>query len=390
MDRHDIAVVGAGPAGLQYARELADEYDVAIYEKDSDITDRKKSTGGTFPEMMDEFNIPESLAMAETDEVVFVSPDSRSRLNVDGFVLEYGDFLEYISEEAQNHGAELNLDSNVTGYDTDTKGAINSINVDGEKVEADLFVDASGPEAVIAQDYLGLNPNEDDRWIGVEQELRGGYYDGQMVFEFGDVAPGGYAWAFDAGENTKVGVCWSKEFFRKQDGEGTLQDYLQDWIAQLELENNSVEEVHAGSAFSYPFDVDRSDDRFLAVGDTVASINPLLLEGIRPGMQSARYAAEITYDAMEQSDLSARKLRGYDQKWAEEKGKSFRKQKLAQELVYQLNEERLNQFVEKVDELDENLVEDFVHYDLNLRDMWQIYPSIKGRDLARVGRFISK
>ncbi|MFB6213519.1 MAG: NAD(P)/FAD-dependent oxidoreductase [Candidatus Nanohaloarchaea archaeon] len=390
MNRHDIVVVGAGPAGLQYARELADEYDVAIYEKDSDITDRKKSTGGTFPEMMEEFKISESLAMAETDEVVFISPNSESRVDVDGYVLEYGDFLEYLSEEAQNQGAELNLNSNVTGYDTDTKGDINSINVDGREVEADLFVDASGPEAVIAQDYLGLNPNEDDRWIGVEQELRGGDYDGQMVFEFGDVAPGGYAWAFDAGENTKVGVCWSKEFFRKQDGEGTLQDYLQDWIAQLELENNSVEEVHAGSAFSYPFDVDRSDERFLAVGDTVASINPLLLEGIRPGMQSARYAAEITDEAMEQGDLSARNLQGYDQKWDEEKGKSFRKQKLAQELIYQLDDDRLDQTIDNVAELDDELVEDFVHYDLDLRDMWKIYPSLKARDLIRVGRFLSK
>jgi digeranylgeranylglycerophospholipid reductase len=390
MDEHDIVVVGAGPAGLQYARELADEYDIAVYEKDSDITDRKKSTGGTFPEMMDEFSIPESLAMAETDEVVFRSPNSESSLDVDGYVLEYGDFLEYLSEEAQNQGAELNLNSHVTGYSTDADGAINSINVDGEGVEADLFVDASGPEAVIAQDYLGLNPEEDDRWIGVEQELREGNYDGQMVFEFGDVAPGGYAWAFDAGENTKVGVCWSKEFFRKQDGDGTLQDYLQDWVSQLGLGDSSVEEVHAGSAFSYPFDVDRSGDRFLAVGDTVASINPLLLEGIRPGMQSASYAAEITDDAMEHGNLSATNLQRYDQKWDEEKGKSFRKQKLAQELIYQLSEERLDQTIENTGELDDDLVEDFVHYDLSLRDMWQIYPSLKPRDLIRVGKFLSK
>lgn len=79
-DRYDVIIVGAGPAGAQCARNLAERgYDVIVLETEAEDefpAQSNKSTGGTFASMMTSFGIPDDVVMHATDSVVVESPNN--------------------------------------------------------------------------------------------------------------------------------------------------------------------------------------------------------------------------------------------------------------------------------------------------------------------------
>ncbi len=81
-NRYDVIIAGAGPAGAQCARDLADRgYDVVVLEtegEDEFPAQSNKSTGGTFASMMTSFGIPDDVVMYATESVVLESPNEHS------------------------------------------------------------------------------------------------------------------------------------------------------------------------------------------------------------------------------------------------------------------------------------------------------------------------
>ncbi|PSQ27892.1 NAD(P)/FAD-dependent oxidoreductase, partial [Halobacteriales archaeon QS_9_67_15] len=85
----DVVVAGGGPAGLQFAREVAarSDYTVTVLEANDALSDNDKSTGGTFDQVVQRYDIPDSVVMAENEDVVFEAPGASSRLPIPGYVL---------------------------------------------------------------------------------------------------------------------------------------------------------------------------------------------------------------------------------------------------------------------------------------------------------------
>ncbi|WP_415382213.1 NAD(P)/FAD-dependent oxidoreductase [Halosimplex sp. TS25] len=380
----DAVVAGGGPAGLQFAREIASrsEYAVTVLEANDDLSDNDKSTGGTFDQVIERYDVPDEVVMGENEDVIFEAPGASSTLPIPGHVLDFPAFLEFLGEDAAAHGAEIRTGARVSDPVVEA-GSVVGVQywTDGEKhrIDADLVVDATGPRAVLAKQLGMFDPDSAQRGIGKEYEIRGRYDLDSMLFRFDhEVAPGGYAWTFPAGDDAfKAGVCWIEDWYDRHSrpDDGTIDDYVESWVAaDPRWEAEEVRAVHAGEAVSNNSVNQRAMDGLVAVGDAVSSINPLFGEGIRSGMESAEMAADAALAALDSGDTSRERLRDYEERWNGEKGVQWRIQRIVCELLYDFTPGQQRRFVTSAGRLSDAQVERLQAYELTARDYLDLYP----------------
>ncbi|MEF8852184.1 MAG: digeranylgeranylglycerophospholipid reductase [Haloarculaceae archaeon] len=365
-DHYDVVIAGAGPAGAQCARDLAArDYDVLVLETEEEAAfprQSNKSTAGTFPSMMASFSVPDDVVMNYTDSVVLESPSNSFTREQTGAVLEFADFKRFLVRDGRDRGAEYRFDARVSKPVVEDGKAV-GVRYDGdEEVTAEIIVDATGPAAPLAKD-LGVSDLERERQaIGVEWEFEGitvdhpdypDLTDAMMLRLDHDLAPGGYSWLFHTGEDTaKVGLCYiQNESHRKHATDGmVIDDYLEYWLESdprfADAERIESKSAHRGSAHIQP-PGELSAPGFMAIGDTVPTIDPLWGEGIHKGMKSAR-AAAVTADACltpDEPDTSAEAMAVYDRLWRSEVAPNARTRLLMTELLYMADNDRYDRLM---------------------------------------------
>jgi digeranylgeranylglycerophospholipid reductase len=374
MDRFDVVIAGAGPAGAQCARDLAArDYDVLVLETESEDEfprQSNKSTAGTFPSMMAAFAVPDEVVMNDTDSIVLESPNEHYVGEQAGAVLEFAKFKRWLVREGRENGATYRFDARVSKPIMEN-GDIVGVRYDGdEAVYGEVIVDATGPAAPLAKE-LGVSDLQRERQaIGIEWEFDGvdinhpdyaDLTDTMMLRLDHDLAPGGYSWVFHTGGDTaKVGLCYiQNEYHTRYASDGmAIDDYLTRWL-ETDPRFDGAKRIegtqsHRGSAhIQSPGSL--STDNFMAIGDTVPSVDPLWGEGIRKGMKSAR-AAAITADACltGNADTSAEAMATYNRLWHEDVAPNAETRLLMTELLYFAPNERYDRLMCDLRESDED------------------------------------
>lgn len=370
-EHYDVIIAGAGPAGAQCARDLAQRgYEVVVLEaekEDGFPQQSNKSTAGTFSSMMAAFGIPDEVVMNYTDNVVLESPNEYFAKSQPGAVLEFADFKRFLVEDSREEGAEYWFGSRVAKPIMEHNEIVGVRYSGNQEVYGDIIIDATGPSAPLAK-HLGVSDlKRENQAIGVEFEMEGvdidpeGYADltdAMMLRLDHDLAPGGYSWIFHTGEDTaKVGLCYiqneSHSDYAKE-GMG-IDDYLQYWLDNDPRFANAERiegKQHRGSAhIQTPGAL--STDNFMAIGDTVPTIDPLWGEGIHVGMKSAR-AAAITADRCFMTttpDTSADNMSIYDNLWHSNVAPNARMRLLMTQLLYLAENERYDTLIRDLKQL---------------------------------------
>lgn len=392
MAEYDIVVAGGGPSGLQFAREISKRTDhsIAVLEAHEELSDNDKSTGGTFHQVIDGFDIPDRVIMDSSPDVIFEGPETSERLEIPNYVLDFPSFVDYLGTDAADHGTDIYTGTRVTGPILEN-GTVGGVTCEGQaddsKFFADIVVDATGPAGTLTTELGMWDAGAAQRGIGKEYEAKGEFDCDSMLFCFDhNVAPGGYAWVFPGGDGIfKIGVCWVNDFYERNSppDDGPIDEYVDNWVESDERWHvEDVRAVHAGEAVSDNSINQRADDGIVAVGDSVSSINPLFGEGIRPGMESAAMAADVVIDALEDGDTSRDALSEYEQRWNRQKGPKWKTQRMVGELLYDFDEQQQNRFVENVGDMTEEQADRLQRYDLNFRDLLELYP-MKLKDVPK-------
>jgi digeranylgeranylglycerophospholipid reductase len=364
-DRFDVVIAGAGPAGAQCARDLAArDYDVLVLETEPEAEfprQSNKSTAGTFPSMMAAFGVPDDVVMQFTDSVVLESPNDFYVRDQPGAVLEFAEFKRWLVADGRERGAEYRFDSRATAP-IEEDGSVVGVRYDGsEEVYADVVIDATGPAAPLAKALDVCDLKRENQAIGIEWELEGidvdapGYADlhGAMMLRLDhDVAPGGYSWIFHTGGDTaKVGLCYiQNDRHREHADEGmTIDGYLDRWLESDPRFADATRlegKVHRGSAHIQLPD-ELSTDGFMAIGDTVPTIDPLWGEGIHKGMKSGRAAAATADRCLTpaEPDTSAANMSIYDDLWHDRVAPRVRSRLLMTELLYLASNDRYDRLM---------------------------------------------
>jgi digeranylgeranylglycerophospholipid reductase len=323
--------------------------------------------------MMAAFGIPDDVVMNYADSVGLESPSDHYVREQTGAVLEFADFKRFLVGDGRDRGANYQFDARVSAPIMED-GEIVGVQYDGdEEVYADIVIDATGPAAPLAKKLGVSDLKRDHQAIGVEYEFEGvqinhpdypDLTDAMMLRLDHDLAPGGYSWIFHTGEDTaKVGLCYIQNDSHREyarDGMG-IDDYLEYWLdsdPRFDDAERIEGEQHRGSAHVQPPD-SLSTDNFMAIGDTVPTIDPLWGEGIHKGMKSAR-AAAITVDAAltpEDPDTSAETMSTYDELWHRDVAPRQRARLTLTELLYLAPNKRYDQLMADLRKSDEDTLE---------------------------------
>ncbi len=297
MERFDVLVVGAGPAGSTAAYRLARE-GASVLLADRARFPRDKPCGG-------------GLTMRAVRLLPFpVDSVVEDRVTTIEFGLDFGSRFErrtteplvlmtqrkrldsFLAEQAANAGADFRDGVKVTDLELTPGGVEGRVN--GGKVAAKTALCADGVNGVGARS-AGL---EDGRDYGVALEANVPYgvvsrerYQGRLCLELANV-PGGYGWVFPKGDHVNVGVGgWEREGPR-------LREHLSRFCREYSIPESALENVRGYRLPLLHARARLAKGRLALLGDAAGLVDPLSGDGIYEAFLSAKIAASETLELL--------------------------------------------------------------------------------------------
>jgi geranylgeranyl reductase family protein len=297
VERFDVVVIGAGPAGSTTAYRLARAgARVALLERAGFPRDKPCGGGLTeralreLPVSVDpvvehdvdrlELALRYRLRFERRSRARLVAMTQRIRLDA------------YLAEQAAAAGADLRDGLRVTAVRDEGDGVV--VDTAAGAIAAAVAIGADGVNGVTA------------RSTGVEQkivygvalegnvpngEIPTGRYDGLAVIELGTIA-GGYGWVFPKGDHVNVGVGgWEHEGPR-------LRDHLRRLCLEHGIANDAVDSLRG-----YRLPLRRPGSvpargRVLLVGDAAGLVDPLSGDGMFEALVSGRLATDAVLELL--------------------------------------------------------------------------------------------
>lgn len=322
---HDVLVVGAGPAGLTAAADLARAgHDVVVLEEHDGIGRPVHCTGVLGYQAFEELDLPRDAILSITGSASFrhnhglpVVIDTERILAA---VLDRAAFDAALAEQAADAGAELRRGARVDQLRTDGGGVVAVVRGAAAPVRARACVLACGASYRFNRE-LGL---------GVPRAF---VQTAQMEVPFPavpridvrlgrDVAPGGFAWIVPfqrpSGTFARLGLLCESHALRR------FQALTRQLSAEFGLDAGMF--ANAPRAKMLPLGPVRRTvvNRLIAVGDAAGMVKPTTGGGIYYGVLSGRLAAEVLGDGLRKDALDQRDLQPYEARWRTRLGPEIR------------------------------------------------------------------
>ena len=313
LDRtYDVVVVGGGPAGATAAHDLAKAGRSVLL---LDRAGRTKPCGGAVPpQLLKDFDVPESLLVARIAEARMISPKGR---NVDipvgdGFVgmVDRDVFDEWLRARAASEGAERRMGA-FERRDRDPDGVARVVYTDGRSrhgeersVRARYVIGADGALSQVARQCV---PRADEgKFVFAYHEIvRSPETDSEVfahdrcdVYYQGPLSPDFYAWVFPHGKTTSIGTgSLQKGFGLKESVAQLRQSTGLDRVETLRREGAPIP--------LHPLPVWDDGREVVLAGDAAGVVAPASGEGIFYAMTGGRFAAEAVEMALSTGKAAA-------------------------------------------------------------------------------------
>ena len=340
----DVAVIGAGPAGLTAARALAARgHDVVVLEEHSRIGVPVHCTGVVGADAFAEFDLPRESILGTAHTATFVAADGSS-VSVDAervkaAVVDRALFDQGLASSSRRAGAELRSGARVRAIAVGAAGV--TIGVEGgDRVEARACIIACGANYRFNR-QLGLGvPRTFVQSAQLERPLDG--LDRVEVHLGREVAPGGFAWLVplerDGRPHARLGLmCDTRALARFRQFAARMR---QRFGAAGDWPDPRLKVLPLGP-------VSRTyGTRLLAVGDAAGLVKPTTGGGIYYSLISGRIAAETLDEALAADDLRDTRLRRYESEWRARLGADIRIGLAFRTLASRLNDRAIDAVVE--------------------------------------------
>lgn len=319
MEQYDVVVVGAGLAGLETARGLAERGASVLMVDRRRVVDERVATTGIFVRRtLEDFDLPEDCLGPGVRDVILASPAGRE--------------LHLTSDQVEYRVGRMGplyrrwLDAAVAAGATWAPGTtfVEAVGAPGKRltvtlqsadsprrVETRFLIGADGSQSAVARG-LGLDVNRREI-VGAETVHTGVALDGPTHFRCvldPHIAPGYLAWVVHDGEEVHVGVGGE---VRRYAVAQALRVFTDQMRAHYDLDRGEVVERRGGRIPVGGVLPRIANPRGLLVGDAAGAVSPLTAGGLDPCLRLSRFAVEVTLAYLGSGDPAA--LARYDGRW---------------------------------------------------------------------------
>jgi flavin-dependent dehydrogenase len=317
--RFDVAVVGAGLAGLACARALCREgLDVLLVDRKDDISRAVHTTGIFVRRTLEDFDLPKDCLGPPIREVTLHSPARRPLCLTsvrDEFRLgRMGALYDRLLLHCLNAGVRWSPATRLSGVEPEGAGSRVRLSTRGRAwaATARCVVGADGVSSATAR-ALDLSVNT--RWIAATEDVfRGIPLDGPPRFQcFLDpaLAPGYLAWIVHDGEEVHLGLGGAPSRFDVLDA---LERFRAEAEKKLDFSRAHLVERRGGAIPVGGVLPRIASGQGLLVGDAAGAVSPLTAGGLDGTLRLTARAVRVILrhlggDASAFRDYDGRKLR---------------------------------------------------------------------------------
>lgn len=319
MDRYDVAVIGAGPAGSMAAKYAAKAgSSVVILEEHHSVGWPVECAGLLGLRAIEESELLPGSHMLQGFKGATVYSPGGQRLDFKAasckaWSVDRRLFDRALALEALREGAELRLRSPVRFIKREGESSLLALSEGSAEVRAKVVISAEGVRARLAR-QAGIPPVQ-KVLSGAQVEVPFNVEDPEMV-EVHLGIPGLFAWVVPFGDDrARIGLC------AEEMGCDHLRSFLRKDVIKRRLLGSPVALTVGGLPLG-PSAAAISDG-FLAVGDAAGQVKPTSGGGIYPGLVCAKIAGGVAAASVQEGDCSAKRLREYDRRWRAALGKEL-------------------------------------------------------------------
>jgi digeranylgeranylglycerophospholipid reductase len=340
MMPRDLIVVGGGPIGSRVAEGTARDCDTVILEEHSRPGRPVQCAGLVTPRVVEAANARRAVLNELRGALIHFPGGEELEITSEetkAVVIDRAEFDIICHERALKNGAEFLPKHRFRELQSSSDGITLKVeSPEGEKIlRTRLVVGADGWKSNVGKRAGLRGPREMVRGIQVDLDHLADDQDKVEVFLGSDWAPGFFAWSIPCSDFTRVGLCVSS-------GNATPGGFLDKLLRRMGLEDITRLRTMAGAI---PLgSVPKSyTDRIMLVGDAAAQAKPLSGGGLYTGMVAADYAASTAIEALDEDDLSKKKLSRYEIGWKEALGRELERGYKLRKVFLRMNDRKLDE-----------------------------------------------
>ncbi|MFW6064008.1 MAG: NAD(P)/FAD-dependent oxidoreductase [Candidatus Natronoplasma sp.] len=331
----EVVVVGAGPVGLRVAMNTANAgYDTVVLEKNAVIGKPVQCAGLVSPRVVE---LTDTESVIEKPKKAVINSPSGESLTIEAksekaVVIDRAKFDREMAAKAAKAGAEIRLKSAVKNTTYNGKREVEYLH-QGEKetLKADVVIGADGPTSIVRR--TADLPSPEEVLPAVQAVVLSN--DNTVQIHIGSkTAPGFFLYEVPFLTGKLIGLA---------SDDGNTYQHLMDFLRSKNLDDNVITFLSGTIPLGNLENTVR--DGLCLVGDSACQIKPLSGGGIYLGIKAADICSEVVINALEEGDISEKRLKEYHERWELDIGKRISRGMKVRKVFRNLSDEEIDELI---------------------------------------------